>query len=583
MDRRWKMDAAGAASGGASLIRRAGVLLFLLCLLLCLQISLVGQTPPVHSQTEQIERLFEAGRWQEIVDIVSAVAAPSAELDFYCGTALARLGRWDEARQAFLTGHRLQPKDERFLVELAGVAFKQKRYGQSAAHLRRALKLAPQDSYANDFLGTIYFLEGNVAAALKHWNRVNKPQIETARSEPVPKLKPALLDHAFTFAPASVLRLADLWTSEKRIEGTEIFPSYQLDLQAREDGKFDAVFRNSELDGWGPSKWADAFLLLRGLPAQTVYPAYFNFNGRDLNFTSMYRWDAQKRRVRAAISGPLAGNPERHFGLAVDLRDENWSLYPSFTGAAPSLGALKLRREAVSGNLASFVSGRWSWSAGAEVSHRDFRNVDLGTALAPTLLPKGYQLKQTTSVGMEILRLPERRFTLSGSGSSQLGRPWSESPHTFEKLQSSLLLHWFPRAQGDDYEMQEQVRAGKTWGSVPFDELYTLGIDADNDLWMRGHIATRDGRKGSAPLGRNYFLSNWEQDKNIYGNGLVTFKLGPFEDTGKITDALPALGSREWLWDVGAQAKVRLLDVQVVFSYGKDLRSGSNAFYVTLR
>ena len=130
--------------------------------------------------------------------------------------------------------------------------------------------------------------------------------------------------------------------------------------------------------------------------------------------------------------------------------------------------------------------------------------------------------------------------------------------------------------------MQEQLRAGKSWGSVPFDELFTLGINADNDLWMRGHIATRDGRKGSAPLGRNYFLSNWEEDKNVYGNGLVTVKLGPFVDTGKTTDPLPGLGSHEWLWDVGFQAKVRLLGTEVVVSYGKD-SSGNNAVYMTLR
>jgi hypothetical protein len=57
----------------------------------------------------------------------------------------------------------------------------------------------------------------------------------------------------------------------------------------------------------------------------------------------------------------------------------------------------------------------------------------------------------------------------------------------------------FPRAEGNDYEMQQQFRAGKTFGTVPFDELFLLGLERDNDLWMRGHIDTRDGRKGSAP------------------------------------------------------------------------------------
>ncbi len=38
---------------------------------------------------------------------------------------------------------------------------------------------------------------------------------------------------------------------------------------------------------------------------------------------------------------------------------------------------------------------------------------------------------------------------------------------------------------------------------------------------------------------RNYFLSNWEIDKNVYRNGYFTLKLSPFLDTGKMTDELP--------------------------------------------
>ena len=268
MDRCPKMDVAGPAARGASLIRRAVILAFLISW----RLSLLGQvSSAADCQFDQIKQLFAAERWQAIVDLVSSVPSPSADADFYYGTALARLGRWQEARRAFQAGHRLRPRDERFLVELAGVAFKQKQYAEAAASLRRARKLAPQDSYANDFLGTIYFLQGNLAAALKYWNRVGKPEIENVRSEPVPRLDPVLLDRTFKFSPASTLHLPDLWTTEKRIEGLEIFPTYQLDLQARADGRFDAVFRNRELDGWGPNKWGAVFLLLRGLPAQRSF------------------------------------------------------------------------------------------------------------------------------------------------------------------------------------------------------------------------------------------------------------------------------------------------------------------------
>ena len=108
-----------------------------------------------------------------------------------------------------------------------------------------------------------------------------------------------------------------------------------------------------------------------------------------------------------------------------------------------------------------------------------------------------------------------------------------------------------------------------------------LGMERDNDLWMRGHVGTRDGRKGSAPLGRNYFLSNLEIDKRIYRNGLLSVKLSPFIDTGRITDPLPGLGSAGWLCDTGLQLKLRVLGVGVTLVYGRDLRSSHNAFYAT--
>ena len=91
-----------------------------------------------------------------------------------------------------------------------------------------------------------------------------------------------------------------------------------------------------------------------------------------------------------------------------------------------------------------------------------------------------------------------------------------------------------------------------------------------------------DGRKGSAPLGRNYFLVTWETDKNLYGNGIVKLKIGPFLDTGKMTDPSATLGARQWLWDTGAQVKLRVFGTGVVLSYGKDLRSGNNAFYLRM-
>src|SRR5262249_49180038 len=141
-----------------------------------------------------------------------------ADLDYYYGIALAQLGRLDEAYVVFRRGIRGHPDDKRFAIELAGVAFKQKRHAEAAAWLRRGLRLDPDDAYANEFLGTVYFLQDNLEAALRYWNRIGKPEIETVHLEPPLRIRPSLLDRALDFAPGTTLLLPQLRTSEVRVE-----------------------------------------------------------------------------------------------------------------------------------------------------------------------------------------------------------------------------------------------------------------------------------------------------------------------------------------------------------------------------
>jgi hypothetical protein len=81
-------------------------------------------------------------------------------------------------------------------------------------------------------------------------------------------------------------------------------------------------------------------------------------------------------------------------------------------------------------------------------------------------------------------------------------------------------------------------------------------------------------------MGRRYLLWNWNWDKVIYHDAFFELKAGPALDAGNISDPSGAFGSQGWLWDPGAQLTVRVLDaVNVVFSYGRDIRSGQNTFF----
>ncbi len=564
-----KLDAPRSANIRGSLIWLPSLLL------ICSAGTAFGQNP-ADPESSRIERLFQQEQWQDIAKLPPPAGA-SPDLYFYYGTALARLERWDEARAAFESGLHANPKDPRFPTELAGVAFKQKRYSEAETWLRRALRLSPDDSYAHDFLATIYFMQGNLEAALKYWNRAGKPMLESVSFEPTPHAKPVLLDRAFTFSPASTLRLRDLLTTEVRINQLKVFQNSHFELQAREEGKFDLVFYNLERNGCGGNKWECLLLVFGGTPAQTVNFDYFNIRREAINFRSLFRWDAEKRRILAELGTPLAGMPKWHLRIGTDLRNENWGIRSSFSGPAPLLAALNLKREALRADFTDVVSGRWQWFEATEFSNRSYNNVFPGNLLTPQLLTGGAQLKQTLGANVTLLHFPERRLIVESGGAVEVAGRWSGNGRDFAKVSGTLRMHWFPQHSGDKYELEHTVRAGGTLGSPPFDELFMFGVLGDSGLPMRAHIATRNGKKGSAPLGRNYFLSNWDATRNFSPLSLLKIRVGPFVDTGRITDPDPGLGSHQWLWDAGIQARLQVFGFGVTLSYGRDLRSGRNA------
>jgi hypothetical protein len=530
------------------------------------------------------QKAFDAGQYEDAARLAISSDNQSADLDFLAGLSLAKLQRWNDSRAAFEAGCRKSPGEARFFVELAGVDYKLKDIGAAKRELRAALKLDPRDPYMLEFLGTLYFLDGSLEATLKYWNAIEKPRLRNVSVQPPAKLNPALLQNALGFNAPQILTNDALLGAEARLDNLGIFPHRRVELSPGNGGNYDATLHMPERDLWGEPWWIGPLSWLSGLPYATVYPEAYNLEHEAVNVTSLLRWDSEKRRAYADISTPLLHQAKYRFRTYFDGRNENWNLTNTFLGAGPPLTDLNVRRIAGGAELHSVENGRWSWSTGIEIANRSFRNLTTAAAASgKSFFSDGNSLAYWARLDRSLLRLPEERFTVEGSVEARLGREFANSLGPFGTVRGSLGAHWFPQAKGDDYEMQVRLRAGETFGDVPFDELFQLGIERDNDLWLRGHAGTSDGRKGAAPLGRRYFLANWEVDKNVYRNGFFTVKLGPFVDSGAIADSSGLFGSQRWLRDTGAQCKVQVLGTMtVVLSYGRDLRGGRNAFYGTV-
>ena len=575
MELHGRLDSAGVAAD-----RR---LIFLLVLLFLPGYALPQATLSTTDRISEVKKLYEAGRWGEVVQAVPESAEEAADLELYRGLALAQLQRWGEAKKAFEAGLVRNPRDARLLVELAGIAYREKQFSMAKKELRRALAIDGQDDYANNFLASIYFLEGNLEAALKYWNRAGKPKLEDLTFDPQPRLNPLLLDRAFAFSRGSEWRRDQFLTTQARLEGLNLFPHMLFELEAQADGSFDLRFHGSERNGWGNGKWEGLISLLRGLPYQAAYPEFYNLDRGGLNWRSLVRWDDEKRRVFSEIAAPLGENPGVRYRIYFDGRNENWDLRNTIAPSTPSFAHLNLEKAVAGAEIQSIVSGRWQWKSGVEYSYRKFRNVAGVPAQTAPFFTNGSAIALRSRVGRSLIRFPERRFTLDSSATGEFGTFFENPLGRYGRMEGSLRMDWFPRAKGEDYEMQGDLRGGRTFGKVPFDELFMLGFERDNDLWLRGHPGLRDGEKGNAPLGRNYVLANWEMNKIVYKGAFFTVKVGPFVDSGRIYDPSGNFGSPKWLWDTGIQAKIRLLgSLEFVLGYGKDLRSGNNSFFTTV-
>jgi hypothetical protein len=535
---------------------------------------------PVPEQLIELKKLQAASDWEGILRRVPSDNG-SVEECFYRGLALSRLQRWELARQAFEAGRVLAPSDRRFPGELAGTLFQLKRYSDAKYWLRKALELNANDAYAQNFLATLYFMEENLEAALKYWNLSQKPFVEQIGSSPQPRLKADLLDRAFAAAPASQLLLKDFRNTQAWLEHLEIFPSYRFELTPKPGEKFDLLFHSIEKNGWG-SRADRIFALARGIPLLTAHIDLFNLKGRAINLESWASFDAQKRHAFSEISAPLGGRPSWRGRFYVDARKENWDLSRSYQGDAPLPGDLRLRRLAAGFELNNRTNWNWGWQGGFEVSYRDFRNLPAVSPESAGLFTPGVAVKYMASVNKILRRVPEHRFTLQSAAGFDAGKLFREGSQRFTKLQGSLEAEWLPQAKGDDYRVTARFRAGHASGSLPFDELFIFGLERDNDLWLRGHIGTEDHKRGSGFLGQDYLLWNWEIDKRIYQFPFLDLRLGPAVDTGRIYDKDHNFGSGAWLTDLSLLFKARFRhNVAIIFSYGKDLQTGRNAFYVT--
>jgi hypothetical protein len=259
----------------------------------------------------------------------------------------------------------------------------------------------------------------------------------------------------------------------------------------------------------------------------------------------------------------------------LDGRNEQWDVE-----RIPTFG---LRTLEAGLELASLAGDRWAWRSGLSVSGRSFPRAPAAVSEVGELFAPGLALRYDLAAEHLILDRPAAGWEVRTLAQARMGKVLSGSHNAYGRLEAGLAWSWRPPSDRNPYRVFGRLRAGKGLGRLPLDELFRLGVDRDNDLYLRGHRGTKDGRKGSGPLGQDFLLANVEMDRLVYRHAFWSVSAGPFLDIGKASSVNETLGSGGWHWDAGLQAKIRLpAGLTLVVSYGNDLGSGESLVHTTV-
>ena len=437
-------------------------------------------------------------------------------------------------------------------------------------YLQRILQKNPADAYANQFLGTLFLLDGNLEACLKYWNRLGQPLIEQIQLQPLPRVDSELMDKAFVMSPASPLTYEEYLATESRFEMMGIFSKQEFQLKPyAEQGKFDLVVRSSVKKSAFSSRIKIATLLARAAFTETVRLEFPNIEGTTMNSSSLISWDEFKNRFYSSFSLPFGRRPHLRVRIFTDTRKETWAL-----GDDANLlkweGGLELGES---------VNSKWKWTSGAKVSYRSYDNI---SSVSKPEFQEGWLVQAFGNFNYSWIRIPERRFTLQSTSNVDAGKIVDSSANPFLIFENSVEMRWFPRPRGEDYATTGRFRFGKMFGSGPFDEYFVLGVERDTDLLLRAHKARRD-KKGENPFAPAYALWNWDITKILLDKKRYRLRITPFFDSGKIFDSRLWQG-KQWFMDTGIQAGLQLLGgPELVLKFGKDLRTGRNVIYLAAR
>ena len=193
------------------------------------------------------------------------------------------------------------------LRELAGVRFAERRWNDAAALSRQALAIDPNDSYAIDVLGSSLFMLDDPAGALRAWNRIGKPRLDTVRIKGLHHTKYDAVTAAVAPPPHALLTAETFALAARRLNELPDRSSAHLALRPEANGSatLDAAIAERQTLPRGIASWTGSGV--RAAVDREAGVSIPGFTGQGDVWSASWRWWEHRPRIAFGVAAPRVG------------------------------------------------------------------------------------------------------------------------------------------------------------------------------------------------------------------------------------------------------------------------------------
>ena len=411
--------------------------------------------------------------------------------------------------------------------ELSGVRFAQKRWADATALAREALRLDANDEYASDVLGSSLFMEGDVAGALRAWNRIGKPRVNVVRIEGLHHSRYQTMADDVGIRANQLLTAGAFERAKRRLGELPGAASTRLTLRPERDGfaTVEVAIAEHEAVPSGTAAWA-ATAVQAGVDREATVLAP-GFTGQGDAWAASWRWWANRPAVSVGFAAPRVHGWPGVWRVDGGWQSDAFALVG--TGFAGPDRVVQETRAHAGLSVADWLTGslRYSISAGFDSWNSDQAGAGV------QVVPRNDQTRAISAGGSLEQRLFADRVSLAGTFTRwtpvSVGAAFSAAGATASARSSAEPAGWVVTGN-----------AGAQWvgDAAPMGLWPGAGTGHAREPLVRAHPLLEDGIidvAGASVFGRTLAFGGVEVQRWLERPALAHVAVAGFVDLARAT------------------------------------------------